>query len=87
MDATNLEVNANSYFNLDTYFNSISTGYIDASIANISSLQVSTINVNDETINFLTVNNQLNASNISTGTLFASNGSISTLQVSTIKLS
>jgi hypothetical protein len=40
IDATDLEVNADSYFSFNTYFNTISTGYINASVADISSLSV-----------------------------------------------
>ena len=81
-----LTVDGESYFIGSTFFNTISTGILYASVAAISSLSVSTINVNDENINFLTVNSTLNASTISTTNLFATNGLISSLTVSTINV-
>jgi hypothetical protein len=81
-----LTVDGESYFFGNTFFNNISTGYLSASVAQISSLSVSTINVIDENINFLTVNSTINASTISTTNLFAHNGSISSLSVSTINV-
>jgi hypothetical protein len=79
-----LTVDGDSYFIGNTFFNNISTGSLFASVADISSLSVSTINVNDENINFLTVNSTLNASTISTGSIFASSGDFSTISVSTL---
>jgi hypothetical protein len=97
IDAPDITLDGSVYFPNNTYFNNISSGFIFASLADISSLNVSSINITDESVDFLTVNSTLNVSTIlgqninintlSTGNIFGSIGFFSTLSVSSIAVS
>jgi hypothetical protein len=70
-DILNINSN-NTNFEFNTFFNTISTGYIFASNANVSSLIVSSLNVDVETANNFIVNSTLTASTITTKNLYFS---------------